>query len=138
MDRISVKANAKINLFLDVVGKMDDGFHEIRSVMHSISLCDSVSVERFSSSEGRISIYVKGKYFLPCNNKNLAYRAAELFFEALQEKLSIRIGIQKRIPVAAGLLTLQTDELRRQLQEKGRLYHTVPLTLGLMAALALF
>lgn len=39
---------------------------------------------------------------------------------------------------AAGLLTLQTDELRRQLQEKGRLYHTVPLTLGLMAALALF
>lgn len=39
---------------------------------------------------------------------------------------------------AVGLLALQTDELRRQLQEKGRLYHTVPLTLGLMAALALF
>ena len=103
------KANAKINLFLDVVRKMDDGFHEIRSVMHSISLCDSVSVERFSSSEGRISIYVKGKYFLPCNNKNLAYRAAELFSEALQEKLSIRIGIQKRIPVAAGLAGGSSD-----------------------------
>jgi len=103
------KANAKINLFLDVVGKMEDGFHEIRSIMHSVSLCDSISVERFPSSEGRISIFVRGKYFLPCNNKNLAYRAAEMFSEALQEKLSVRIGIQKRIPVAAGLAGGSSD-----------------------------
>ena len=103
------KANAKINLFLDVVGKMDNGFHEIRSIMHSVTLCDSISVERFSSSESRISIYVKGKYFLPRNNKNLAYRAAELFSEALQESLSVRIGVQKRIPVAAGLAGGSSD-----------------------------
>ena len=103
------KANAKINLFLDVVGKMDNGFHEIRSVMHSITLSDSISIERFPSSEGRISIFVKGKYFLPCNNKNLAYRAAELFSETLQEPLSVRIGIQKRIPVSAGLAGGSSD-----------------------------
>ena len=103
------KANAKINLFLDVVGKMENGFHEIRSVMHSVDLSDSISIERLSCGEDRISIFVKGKYFLPCNNKNLAYRAAELFSETLCEGLSVRIVIHKRIPVSAGLAGGSSD-----------------------------
>ena len=103
------KANAKINLFLDVVGKMENGFHEIRSVMHSVNLSDGISIERLSCGEDRISIFVKGKYFLPCNNKNLAYRAAELFSETLCEGLSVRIVIHKRIPVSAGLAGGSSD-----------------------------
>ena len=103
------KANAKINLFLDVVGKMENGFHEIRSVMHSVNLSDGISIERLSSGEGRISIFVRGKYFLPCNNKNLAYRAAELFSRELLEGHSLRIGIHKKIPVSAGLAGGSSD-----------------------------
>ncbi len=102
-------AYAKINLFLDITEKHDDGFHEICSIMHTVSLRDSVSVEIFPSVAPKIVIYVRGKYFLPCNNKNLAYRGAEAFMDALCEQFSVRIGINKRIPVAAGLAGGSSD-----------------------------
>ena len=102
-------ANAKINLFLDVTGKQSDGFHDICSIMHSVGLRDSISVEVLPASESKISIYVKGKYYLPCNNKNIAYRGAQIFMDALCEPLHVRIGINKAIPVAAGLAGGSSD-----------------------------
>lgn len=109
MKRIE-KANAKINLFLDVTGKLPSGFHEISSIMHAVTLHDTVSLEIFPhSSENRISMFIKGKYYLPCNEKNLAYRAAEAFMNAIGEKFSLKIGINKHIPVSAGLAGGSSD-----------------------------
>jgi 4-diphosphocytidyl-2-C-methyl-D-erythritol kinase len=102
-------AYAKINLFLDVTGKMENGFHSICSIMHTVSLSDSISVELAESGKKLISIYVKGKYYLNCGDKNLAYRAAEAFMDAYGEKFYVHIGINKRIPVAAGLAGGSSD-----------------------------
>ncbi len=109
MKRIE-NANAKINLFLDVTEKLPNGFHEISSVMHAVTLHDVVSLEIFPhSSENRISMFIKGKYYLPCNEKNLAYRAAEAFMDAIGERFSLKIGINKHIPVSAGLAGGSSD-----------------------------
>ncbi|MBQ5800436.1 MAG: 4-(cytidine 5'-diphospho)-2-C-methyl-D-erythritol kinase [Clostridia bacterium] len=109
MKRIE-NAYAKINLFLDVTGRLQNGFHEISSIMHSVGLKDTVSLEIFPHSvENRISMYIKGNYYLPCNEKNLAYRAAEAFMQAIGERFSLKIGINKNIPVSAGLAGGSSD-----------------------------
>lgn len=97
IERAIVKANAKINLTLDITGRRADGYHEIESVMQSVSLFDTVSIERgegitVGCSDTRLS-----------GNGNLAHRAAELFFEAVGICGGAKIQIEKRIPVAAGL-----------------------------------
>ena len=97
------KAYAKINLYLDVVAMRPDGFHDIKSVMHTVSLCDEITVKYAPSSKTSIKISVTGNKFLPLDNKNLAYKAAALFLERLSLSADIEISIVKNIPVAAGL-----------------------------------
>ena len=101
----SREAYAKINLFLDVTGKREDGYHDILSVMQSVSLSDTVTVEL---TDGGFSVTsnVEG---VPCDNSNIAVRAAVKFFEFTGMDTGARIHIEKRIPMAAGLAGGSTD-----------------------------
>lgn len=101
MDRIDVKAYAKLNLSLDVLGKLPGGYHEMKMVMQTASLCDDVRIEL--ADDGAVS--VQSNYsFLPRNENNIAVKAAAAFFDAagLRGK-GARITLRKRIPVGAGL-----------------------------------
>lgn len=107
MKEIKLKAFAKINLSLDVCGLLDNGFHEVSMVMQQILLCDDVKVRwtEDSSVQG-ISISLStNRYYLPTDERNLAYKAALLMTEKYAADIngSISIDIVKRIPVAAGL-----------------------------------
>ncbi|MBQ2302617.1 MAG: 4-(cytidine 5'-diphospho)-2-C-methyl-D-erythritol kinase, partial [Oscillospiraceae bacterium] len=97
MDKIGVKAPAKINLFLDIVGKLPNGYHEIKSVMQTVDLFDYVKVEKAD------------KITVDCNNNapegesNIALKAAKLFFERAEIESGAKISIDKRIPMQAGM-----------------------------------
>lgn len=93
-----LKANAKINLTLDILSKRADGYHNIRSVMQSVSLCDTVSVEK----SDKISVLCKELKALP-QEKNTAYTAAKRFFEFTKISGGAKIEIIKSIPSLAGL-----------------------------------
>lgn len=97
--RAIAKSYAKINLTLDVLGKLDNGYHEVKMIMQSINLFDLVIVDKQPS---KISISTNCSY-LPVNSKNIAYKAAELFFEKTGINGGAKILIHKNIPVAAGL-----------------------------------
>lgn len=98
-DRAILKSYAKINLTLDVLGKLENGYHEIKSIMQTVNLFDLIVVDK---TESEIDIRTNLK-FLPTNEKNIAYKAAKLFFETTGIRGGARILIHKNIPVAAGL-----------------------------------
>lgn len=108
---VSVKeyAYAKINLYLDVANKREDGFHDIRTVMHTVSLCDDITVTVKPSSLTSVRLSVLGHPKLPTDSRNLAVRAAELFLSATLISADVNIRLVKRIPVAAGLAGGSTD-----------------------------
>ncbi len=97
--KISVKAYAKINLFLDMESRRDDGYHNILSVMQSVSLCDTVTVEYTHDNEKNIKVYCN-RSDIPCDSHNLAYKAAEIY---PLENGNVTIDIDKKIPMSAGL-----------------------------------
>jgi len=104
-NRLSLKAPAKINLFLKVLGRRPDGYHLLETCMHKVSLYDEI--ELISCAEG-IRLHCFGGGGIPENRDNLVCRAAELFFQATQGRrcgtdCGVTIGLTKRIPVAAGL-----------------------------------
>ena len=104
---IRLKAYAKINLFLDVKGKRDDGYHDIVSIMQSIDLYDIVTVKKKSS--GGIKIICNNPS-VPDDHNNIAYKCADLFFKTQGiASGSVEITIDKRIPVAGGLAGGSTD-----------------------------
>lgn len=94
---VQVKANAKVNLSLDIIDKRDDGYHLIDSVMQSVSLAD------------KIKVYPSKKIKVICNDKglnnedNIAYKAAKLYFKETKINGGAIIKISKKIPQAAGL-----------------------------------
>ncbi|GAA0609026.1 4-(cytidine 5'-diphospho)-2-C-methyl-D-erythritol kinase [Virgibacillus siamensis] len=94
------RAPAKINLSLDVLGKRDDGFHEVEMVMTSIDLADRI--ELMSSDDNVIHVAADNQY-VPNDERNLAYKAALAFKNKYQINKGIRIKITKNIPVSAGL-----------------------------------
>ncbi|MBP0959505.1 MAG: 4-(cytidine 5'-diphospho)-2-C-methyl-D-erythritol kinase, partial [Oscillospiraceae bacterium] len=98
MDKISVKANAKINLGLDIVGIRDDGYHLLKTVMQSVSLYDIIALEKAND----ISVICSDET-LPCGEQNLAFKAAKLFFEETKIVGGVKISIEKNIPSQAGL-----------------------------------
>lgn len=102
-------ANAKINLYLDVIARREDGFHDIKTVMHSISLSDELTVSYKPSPITNIRLRIKGNRFLPTDEKNLAVRAAALYLGALQKTADIEITLKKKIPIAAGLAGGSSD-----------------------------
>lgn len=106
MDEISLKALAKINLGLDVFGKREDGYHEVRMVMQTIHLYDRVEIKKTRSPHIHVETNL---YYLPVNEDNLVYRAAKLMKDEFQIKEGVRIVLQKFIPVAAGLAGGSSD-----------------------------
>lgn len=96
------QAYAKINTYLDVISKRDDGFHDILSVMRRVSLSDTVKLEALDSSVTNINLSVRGAD-LPCDERNFACRAAVRFLERFNLCSEINIEIEKNIPMAAGL-----------------------------------
>ncbi len=109
MNAVKEKAYAKINLFLDVLSKRNDGFHEIKTVMHSVSLCDTVTVTLNSRGKRNIKLSIEGNKWLPTDGKNLVYIAADIFFKRSGIDADITINLEKKIPVAAGLAGGSTD-----------------------------
>lgn len=93
------KANAKINLSLDVTGKREDGYHLLKMVMQSVELCDDITLDLIPQG---IELTCSLPY-VPVNEKNIAYKAARCFFEKTGIRSGARIHIEKHIPVAAGL-----------------------------------
>ncbi|MDD4842926.1 MAG: 4-(cytidine 5'-diphospho)-2-C-methyl-D-erythritol kinase [Anaerotignum sp.] len=100
MRELRLKARAKINLTLDVTGKREDGYHLIKSIMQTVSLYDGIYMKRIRNNEIIIKTTVS---WLPTDNRNLAYRAAELMKAKFDITEGVFIEIDKRIPVAAGL-----------------------------------
>ena len=99
MNSIELTSYAKVNLRLDVLGKRDDGYHEIRTVFQKISLADELRITRTKSG---IEITCDNPR-VPLNETNLAYRAAHILLNKHKIQDGISISIKKRIPVAAGL-----------------------------------
>ena len=95
---MTVRAYAKVNLTLEVLGKRQDGYHEIKTVMQSISLYDLLDIKKDSS----ISITTNRSY-IPTDRRNLVYTACEKFFAFAGIKGGAKINIKKQIPVSAGL-----------------------------------
>ena len=95
-----VAAPAKINLYLDIVSRREDGYHEILSIMQTVSLCDEITIE--ISDKAGIELACDDDS-LPTDKGNIAYRAAELFLKHACIDCGVKIGLRKSIPAAAGL-----------------------------------
>ncbi|MCD7866038.1 MAG: 4-(cytidine 5'-diphospho)-2-C-methyl-D-erythritol kinase [Clostridiales bacterium] len=106
MDEISLKALAKINLGLDVLGQREDGYHEVRMVMQSIHLYDRVEIKKTKSPQIHVQTNL---FYLPVDENNLVYKAAALMKEEFKIKEGVRITLQKFIPVAAGMAGGSSD-----------------------------
>lgn len=100
MKKIIIKSPAKINLYLEIINKRPDGYHNIRTVFERISLCDRVAISVIP--ENKIEVLCSNPK-VPSDKTNLAFKAAQLLKEDLSIQSGIRIKIEKNIPVAAGL-----------------------------------
>ena len=90
---------AKVNLYLKVLRKREDGYHDIASLMQRISLCDEMCFEEKSAG---ITLKCPGSS-IPEDDSNTVWRAASSFFDALHRSAGVELTIRKNIPVAAGL-----------------------------------
>lgn len=98
---ITVKAAAKINLMLDILEKLPNGYHSLWMIMQSVGVYDRVTVEKKTSGGITISCSEED---IPTDERNIAYKAAEKFFDFCgEEDRNIHINIEKKIPHAAGL-----------------------------------
>ncbi len=99
---MKVKANAKVNLILDVTGIKKNGYHSLFTIMQSIGLSDILTVDRIDGEAIVISCDTKG---VPTDSSNIVYKCAERFFEyiGIKSKKGIHIHIEKHIPFGAGM-----------------------------------
>ncbi|GLY12837.1 4-(cytidine 5'-diphospho)-2-C-methyl-D-erythritol kinase [Pseudobacillus badius] len=104
--KIMMKAPAKINLTLDVLHKRADGYHEVEMVMTTVDLADRIELEPLKKDEIKI---ISHNRFVPDDKRNLAYQAAMLLKERYGIRSGVSIGIEKVIPVAAGLAGGSSD-----------------------------
>ena len=106
MDRIELKALAKINLGLDVLRRREDGYHEVRMIMQTIGLCDELEIRKTKQPGIQVETNL---YYLPTNENNLVYKAAQLLKDEFGLRDGIGIRLRKRIPVAAGMAGGSSD-----------------------------
>jgi 4-diphosphocytidyl-2-C-methyl-D-erythritol kinase len=97
--RLEKKSPCKVNLLLNILGKRADGFHELETVMQPVNFCDELD---FEPGGNGIQLSCSEKS-LPVNSKNLVYRAAESFLSAAKISDGVKIHLEKKIPLAAGL-----------------------------------
>ena len=97
--RLEKKSPCKVNLLLNILGKRADGFHELETVMQPVNLCDGLTFER-----GGTDLQLSCSHpELPVDSKNLVHRAAEKFLKAADVAGGVKIRLEKKIPLAAGL-----------------------------------
>ncbi len=101
-----IKAYAKVNLFLDITGRLENGYHTLNTVMQQIDLYDEITAE--VTDGDRICIKCDNPA-VPCNEKNIAYKAARAFLAETGSKAHIYISISKHIPLEAGMGGSSTD-----------------------------
>lgn len=106
MDEMSLKALAKINLGLDVLGQREDGYHEVRMIMQTIHLYDRVEIKKTKSPQIHVETNL---FYLPVDENNLVYKAAKLMKTEFKIKEGVHITLQKFIPVAAGMAGGSSD-----------------------------
>lgn len=100
MEKIIIKAPAKLNLFLNITGKRKDGYHLLESVMQSVNIFDIVTIEKTCMEN--LEIICSNK-LIPCDERNIAYKAVNAVFEYKKIKTGLRILIEKHIPIEAGM-----------------------------------
>lgn len=101
METVFEGAFAKINLTLDVLGKRADGFHDIKSVMQTVSIRDDIEIDIGTGDPWTLTCDMEG---IPQDSRNLAWKAAEVFFQTVhKDPDGLAIRIAKRIPTEAGL-----------------------------------
>lgn len=129
MDALEIKAYAKVNLGLDVVRKLENGYHEVRMVMQTVNIHDTLTLKKAEKG----IVLTTDNEALPKDENNLVYRAARLLMEFCRIGEGVSIHLEKRIPMAAGMaggssdaaavmkgmnklfsLGLSEEELRRQ------------------------
>ena len=103
---LELKAYAKVNLGIDVIGKRPDGYHEVRMIMQTVKLYDRITMEKNDS--GNIILSTNLPY-LPVNEKNLVYRAIDMIRNAYGITDGVTASIVKRIPIAAGMAGGSSD-----------------------------
>lgn len=105
MNQLILKAYAKVNLGLDVIGKLPNGYHEVKMVMQTVGIYDELTLEKAQS--GIVVTTDSGE--LPTDENNLIYKAAKLMQEKYGIREGVRIHLQKNIPIAAGMAGGSTD-----------------------------
>lgn len=103
---ITINANAKINLTLDILGKRADGYHEVSMIMQSVNLFDTLTMQKLDERKIILHGDVRGVEKM---QDNLIYKAAKLFLDTYNIQNGVEIRLVKRIPVAAGLAGGSTD-----------------------------
>ncbi len=99
MKEIRIESPAKVNLFLEVLGKREDGYHNVETVLETVDLCDDIILK-----EAKKGIEIASNFpSLPLGRENLAYQAAFLLKKRLGIEKGIQLTINKRIPLASGL-----------------------------------
>lgn len=94
-------AFAKLNLTLDVLGKRDDGYHDMKSVMQTISIRDDIEIDVGTCKPWKLTCDKEG---IPCDEKNLAWKAAKVYLDTIgKDPDGLEIRITKRIPSQAGM-----------------------------------
>jgi 4-diphosphocytidyl-2-C-methyl-D-erythritol kinase len=104
--KLMEKAPAKINLALDVLFKRPDGYHEVEMIMTTVDLADRIELKEIAGNQIEILSHNR---FVPDDHRNLAYQAAYLLKERFGIRQGVQIGIEKNIPVAAGLAGGSSD-----------------------------
>ena len=105
MDKCIRKAYAKINLGLDVVRRLENGYHEVRMIMQTVDICDVLTLKKTES--GIVVTTDNGE--LPTDENNLIYKAAKLMMDKYNIKQGVHIHLEKHIPIAAGMAGGSTD-----------------------------
>ena len=100
MTHLRLRAYGKINLGLDVTGIREDGYHEVRMIMQTVRLYDSIELYRSQKPGIRLETNL---YYLPVNEQNLAYKAAKLLMDEFHIQEGLKMQLRKFIPVAAGM-----------------------------------
>ena len=130
-EMITEKAYAKINLFLDVLQKRVDNYHDIVSIMQTVDWYDLIEIEK--SVSGEININTNSPE-IPLDSNNTVYRAARLFLDAIHSTVGLDIRLKKNIPIAAGMAGGSADAAA-VLRAANRLFDA-PLSLDQLLALA--
>ncbi len=106
MEKLTIQAMAKINLGLDVVRRLENGYHQVKMIMQTVDLYDVLTFEKTEQPGIRLQV---DKEELPADESNLVYKAARLLWDTYGLPGGINIRLEKKIPMAAGMAGGSTD-----------------------------